>query len=413
MTSPYFIQPGQDWGQGLQALAGSVERYGQAKKQEEDQARVQKRFQDAQKAMSDAFASKDPNVIMQAVIDYPEIQKTAELMFGFTNDQSKEAAANTYRQLLADPQNAMQYLDNGIQRVAEVGGKPYNMIQDRIMFENDPEAALKAVKAGYAALDPKGYAAMFPKEGVAGGIGTYNPRDYTTESWDQFIKTADPGVLKRYETSAQERIATNPDLANAVAVTQGQIAGEKAGSAESAKLNAQAELKPDVEKAVTIAKETAKQMVEQSGEQRSNDMALRMYDTAMTALSDALGGTATGPGVGWLPAVTANAQIAEGAVSAMAPILKQLFRTSGEGTFTDKDQELLLNMIPTRKTLPEARDSQIKAIDAIVRAKLNQPSGAPTESKGKYSIGQVIEVNGQKYKVTGGDLNDPDVEPVQ
>ena len=161
MTSPYFIQPGQDWGQGLQALAGSVERYGQAKKQEEDQARVQKRFQDAQKAMSDAFASKDPNVIMQAVIDYPEIQKTAELMFGFTNDQSKEAAANTYRQLLADPQNAIQYLDNGIQRVAEVGGKPYNMIQDRIMFENDPEAALKAVKAGYAALDPEGYKAMF------------------------------------------------------------------------------------------------------------------------------------------------------------------------------------------------------------------------------------------------------------
>ncbi len=29
-------------------------------------------------------------------------------------------------------------------------------------------------------------------------IGTYNPRDYTTESWSEFTKTGDPSKLKRY-----------------------------------------------------------------------------------------------------------------------------------------------------------------------------------------------------------------------
>lgn len=31
-------------------------------------------------------------------------------------------------------------------------------------------------------------------------IGTYNPRDYTTDSWAQFIRTGDPSVLERYES---------------------------------------------------------------------------------------------------------------------------------------------------------------------------------------------------------------------
>ena len=284
------------------------------------------------------------------------------------------------------------------------------VMSDAETYAKDPASVETEYSGIYSMFQPdKQNAALdeFKGKAAAAGLKPGSP---------EYVKAArvDMGLEARAGTvTGQERIANTPGQTDIVASSEGTIAGAKAGAQEAEKLKAQSAMKPDVEKAVTLAKETAKQIVSQAGEQRSNDMALRMYDTAMTALSDALGGTATGPGVGWLPAVTANAQIAEGAVSAMAPILKQLFRTSGEGTFTDKDQELLLNMIPTRKTLPDARDAQIKAIDAIVRAKLNQPSGAPAESKGKYSIGQVIEVNGQKYKVTGGDLNDPDVEPVQ
>jgi hypothetical protein len=59
----------------------------------------------------------------------------------------------------------------------------------------------------------------------------------------------------------------------------------------------------------------------------------------------------------------------------MAPVLKQLFRVAGEGVFTDRDQALLLQMIPTRTTRPEARAAQIENIDKIVKAKLGMNPG--------------------------------------
>lgn len=42
------------------------------------------------------------------------------------------------------------------------------------------------------------------------------------------------------------------------------------------------------------------------------------------------------------------------------------------------------------------------------------PQGQPQQpSGGRYQVGQVIEANGKRYRVTGGDPNDPDVEEVR
>jgi len=84
----------------------------------------------------------------------------------------------------------------------------------------------------------------------------------------------------------------------------------------------------------------------------------------------------TGPIVGRLPAFTADQQIAEGATAAMAPVLKQIFRVAGEGTFTDKDQKLLMEMVPTRADEPEARKAKIENIDRIISAKLGRSVAA-------------------------------------
>src|SRR5690606_23360432 len=86
----------------------------------------------------------------------------------------------------------------------------------------------------------------------------------------------------------------------------------------------------------------AKAGVERGQEQRQRDMAFSQFQTAMAATERALSNTVTNPVAGISPALTENQQIAEGAVAAMAPILKQLFRSAGEGVFTDKDQELLM-----------------------------------------------------------------------
>lgn len=97
---------------------------------------------------------------------------------------------------------------------------------------------------------------------------------------------------------------------------------------------------------------------------------LNLYVAARNGLISGLSGAASGPLAGRMPAVSSAQQTAEGGVAAMAPVLKQLFRVAGEGTFTDKDQELLLNMVPTRKDSPKARADKTRNIDNIVAAKL-------------------------------------------
>lgn len=43
-----------------------------------------------------------------------------------------------------------------------------------------------------------------------GKLGTYNPRDYTTESWAKFVQSRDPNVLKRYESQRNVDIGGVP-----------------------------------------------------------------------------------------------------------------------------------------------------------------------------------------------------------
>jgi len=114
-----------------------------------------------------------------------------------------------------------------------------------------------------------------------------------------------------------------------------------------------------------------KAQAEQAAKARSNANAARVYEEGMGGAIKALSGASTGPLVGLLPAMTTDQQIAEGGVSAMAPVMKEMFRTAGEGTFTDKDQDLLMAMLPTRRDSPEAREAKAANVDNIVRAKLN------------------------------------------
>ncbi len=177
--------------------------------------------------------------------------------------------------------------------------------------------------------------------------------------------------------TAQERQATTVQTAQQVeAVKLGEQLETKpkiTGAEEREKLKAQKGLLPEVKAAVATALDQAKAIADRAGTIRSNETALNVYDTAMKGLTTAFSETETGPVIGLIPAITANQQIADGAVAAMAPVLKQLFRSAGEGIFTDKDQELLLRMVPTRTDLQEARVSKISNIDAIVRAKLTVP----------------------------------------
>lgn len=155
------------------------------------------------------------------------------------------------------------------------------------------------------------------------------------------------------------------------------LEGAKAGAKRAAELSTEFSLSPKVQGAVKTAVAQAQAAADQSEENRSSARALEVYETAMNGLAEALHNTETGPFVGWIPAVTENQQIASGAIAAMAPVLKQMFRSAGEGIFTDRDQQLLLDMVPTRKDKPGARVWKMENIDAIVRAKLGNAASQP------------------------------------
>lgn len=113
-------------------------------------------------------------------------------------------------------------------------------------------------------------------------------------------------------------------------------------------------------------------------EQVIKDRTWNMWTGAVQNLEKNLLGTTTGFFAGLLPAISDDQQLADQAIAQMAPTLKNIFREAGEGVFTDKDQELLLAMIPDRQTNPAVVAQAIKSINDIVRIKLNQPEPMPT-----------------------------------
>lgn len=149
------------------------------------------------------------------------------------------------------------------------------------------------------------------------------------------------------------------------------------------------------------AQEEAAAEVEEEKTRRQNEQAFQAFQSSMQALEQAMSATQTGPIAGRLPAVTAAQQTAEGAVAAMAPILKQLFRSAGEGTFTDRDQELLLDMVPKRTDHPEARRAKIAMINQIVAAKLgmSMPGSQPPASAPETTTVELPPVNARGWRL--------------
>lgn len=120
-------------------------------------------------------------------------------------------------------------------------------------------------------------------------------------------------------------------------------------------------------------KATAERAADEAKRRDDTGRAVNAYSAARDGLLSALDNTVTGPFLGRTFALSSEQQIASGAVSAMAPVLKQLFRVSGEGVFTDRDQELLLNMVPDRSDRPDAATAKMENIDRIVAEKTGLP----------------------------------------
>ena len=314
-------------------------------------------------------------------------------------DQVSDMAADAYELLplfeSGDQFQVMDKLKGRVDKITQSGGDPSDTIDFMTRLQNGSLSAEQA-KAELSTVIGKAQ-----QLGVFGSPQTAAIRDFKskaaaaglvegTPEYEHAAKV-DLGVVARAGSSAAERAATNSELGDAIVKQGAKEAAATEDAKVRAKLMAELDLKPSIQKRVEEAVASVKTNTKISSDERSNERAFSVYESSISGLVSALDGANTGPMIGWLPALTANQQIADGAVAVMAPVLKGIFRTSGEGTFTDKDQAMLLTMIPTRSTAPEARASQLAMVDAVVRSKMGQPVMVPSSVLGReVSMGEVF-----------------------
>lgn len=182
------------------------------------------------------------------------------------------------------------------------------------------------------------------------------------------------------QKQAPASLGVTPDAAPEIQAQQAaQAEAMQAEATERAKQQQQQQFAGPIKEAEAAGTLRGKGELPEA-EQKATErrMAFNLYETARAGLLSGLEGAETGPMIGRIPPVTAAQQTAQGGVSAMGPVLKQLFRAAGEGIFTDRDQQLLLEMVPDRRDLPKAREAKIQNIDNIVRAKLGMTDGGKT-----------------------------------
>lgn len=160
MANPFYVQPAQ-FGQGLQSLAGSVQQFGQQRAEEQRQQEQAEYEQAAKQAMTKAVQSNDPRMMMEVATQYPEVAETMQQLFGFTNEQTKQIATDTYRRALANPESATQIMQGGIAAVEQFGGRPDIMRRDLDMLQRDPESGMRNIQMGFAAAAPDVYKQFF------------------------------------------------------------------------------------------------------------------------------------------------------------------------------------------------------------------------------------------------------------
>ncbi len=274
---------------------------------------------------------------------------------------------------IKDPDARDQFLLGRAIKIRDAGGDPSDTLALReLPFEQQNFELQDAINQASSVSE------LVSKAGRKKFIGT---PQRVTEGGKNFLT----GVTQNEDGSfSEERIEITGDFVS----TLGQTAEEQAATEvsvaekkEAGKLRAQFKLKPKVAEAVAAATGRGSAIVKAESDNKSNSAAFNVYETSINNLTEALSDTATGPVLGFIPSVTANQQIADGAVAMMGQTLKQVFRSAGEGTFTDADQKALLGLAPTRTDLPAARVAKIKMIDSIVRAKLEQPSGSTQQQE--------------------------------
>jgi hypothetical protein len=339
------------------------------------------------------------------------------------DDKRKQAMLEDFRSTLVrlkagDTGGASQLLQDRLEAINQLGGDPTHTAEINRMIQ---EGRIDEAVSGLQQLDDMAVANGALPSMVLGGEGTpSNVQEFMfwqslpPEQQQQYMQVKraqqiiDMGggasgivqgsqAIPITQAPGQTIGQVRADVAGAEAGLEGaksaageygklgaqlEVAPAIAGATTAAELGAQASIKPKMEADIARAVDLAKSGVLAAAQQKDAGKLFTAYDVAMQNLNSALGATETGPLAGQLPALTSNAQAASGAQQVLAVAIKGLVRTAGEGVWTDKDQQMIVDMMPTRKDTPEARAKKLIYIDGYIRAKLGQ---APAEQSAPNS----------------------------
>lgn len=154
MANPFYVAPVD-----VSPLARSIADLAQQRKQEKAMAAQKQRQEQALGELKVAM-QEGPAAVSQFALKYPEMAQFAEQRFGFTNEQSKQAARQGYSDvLLAEtPEQAAQALEQTAPNVIAAGGTPIQIQSDAEKLRSG-ELTLEQVKSGVALAQPDLYKA--------------------------------------------------------------------------------------------------------------------------------------------------------------------------------------------------------------------------------------------------------------
>ena len=346
-----------------------------------------------QDAIAGLMENKSSGAIRDVMTQYPEIIQTLKPLFDEYTAQELQQNISTTTPIYA------ALLNNR----PDLAAKIYE--EQAIAAENsgDNERAAIARAKARQALEATDVARTELGMTMAAAMGTnefqkmFKSSSAETEAFEDLIKDLSEddkkkairiklGLDARSVGSATTTLAGRAqDEIDRVSQVEAQLAASKENAILLERLN----LEPKIRFAVEQSLGLSKAIIDREEGKRSNSKALRAYEAGISSLATALGNTYTGIGGDLVSAFTVKGQIANASIALMAPILKDIFRGAGEGTFTEGDQKTLMAMLPTLSMKKEARAEQLAKIDKVVREKLS----APEVDIGAYGVktGQQLE----------------------
>jgi hypothetical protein len=142
--------------QSLAGLGNTLGGLGQQRELEQQQEAQQMRLQEGAQKYQQAISSGDIGQISSLMLEYPELQQTAERAFGFSNDQSKQIASDIYTQAYLNPDLAPEILAQGAQAIEQAGGQPVMTLQDAQELQGlSPSERKQRLGIGIASVNPE------------------------------------------------------------------------------------------------------------------------------------------------------------------------------------------------------------------------------------------------------------------